>query len=269
MLSGKKTLGILGGLGPMASAYFYELITAHTKAVRDQDHIDIILSSRASTPDRTAFITGASSEDPLPVMLEEVCRLAVAGADIIALPCNTAHFIYNAISKSSPVPVMNIIKLTVNYAKFAGAKNVGVMSTEGTFKSGVFGAACREAGIDCVDCSQKGRAALTDIIYNSIKRGQKADIAAFERVAGELFEHGAERIILGCTELSLIKKEFHLPDLFIDSLEVLAACAIETCGKSTTGFPAPLERFAKQNKGLEGLNEAGRTSRFGGTVKCK
>jgi aspartate racemase len=245
VLSGKKTLGILGGLGPMSSAYFYEMITAHTRAERDQDHIDIILSSRASTPDRTAFITGASTEDPLPVMIGEICRLAGAGADIIALPCNTAHFNYHAISKASPVPVINIIKLTVEYAKFTGAKRVGVMSTEGSFISGVFAAACQEAGIDCIECLPDGRAALTDIIYNSIKRSKKVDPAAFERVADQLAGLGADRIILGCTELSLIKKEFCLSDIYIDSLEVLAACAIEVCGSSTTGFPAPLEKFAK------------------------
>ena len=64
-------LGVLGGLGPMASAYFYEMITAHTKAQRDQDHIDIILSSRASTPDRTDFILGRSTDSPLPAMIED------------------------------------------------------------------------------------------------------------------------------------------------------------------------------------------------------
>ena len=74
----RPLLGILGGLGPMASAYFYELITAHTKAARDQDHIDIILSSRASTPDRTAFITGNSPDSPLPYMVEDAEQIGRA-----------------------------------------------------------------------------------------------------------------------------------------------------------------------------------------------
>ncbi|HOA84887.1 MAG TPA: amino acid racemase [Bacillota bacterium] len=245
MLSAKKTLGILGGLGPMSSVYFYELITAHTRAMCDQDHLDIILVSRASTPDRTAYITGTSQENPLPAMTEEVCRLAGAGADIIALPCNTAHFIYDALSGASPVPVMNIIELTVEYAKFTGARRVGVMSTEGTYRSGVYQAACRQAGIGCIDCPPDDRATLTDIIYNSIKRGQPADLDSFERVAERLHRLGADRIILGCTELSLIKKEITLPDFYIDSLEVLAACAIFACGGRAVGFPRPLEEFAK------------------------
>ena len=73
-------LGVLGGLGPMASAYFYEMITAHTKAQRDQDHIDIILSSRASTPDRTDFILGRSADSPLPAMIEDAKARSMNGA---------------------------------------------------------------------------------------------------------------------------------------------------------------------------------------------
>ena len=75
-------LGILGGLGPMSTVYFYELLTAHTKASSDADHIDMLISSRATTPDRTAFILGRSKEDPLPVMIEEALRLERAGADL-------------------------------------------------------------------------------------------------------------------------------------------------------------------------------------------
>ena len=89
--SSNQTLGILGGLGPMASAYFYELLTAHTDAQCDQDHIDLVLSSHAQTPDRTAFITGRSKENPLQMMLQDIEKLEHWGVDMIAIPCNTAH----------------------------------------------------------------------------------------------------------------------------------------------------------------------------------
>ena len=74
------TLGILGGLGPMSSVYFYELLTAHTKAHKDQEHINILLSSRADTPDRTDFILGRSQNDPIYTMLSEVNKLIGAGS---------------------------------------------------------------------------------------------------------------------------------------------------------------------------------------------
>ena len=93
-------LGILGGLGPMSTFYFCELLTAHTLAKSDADHVDMLISSRASTPDRTAYILGNSLESPLPVMLEEARRLAAAGADLIVIPCNTAHYFYDGLAEA-------------------------------------------------------------------------------------------------------------------------------------------------------------------------
>lgn len=87
-----ELIGILGGLGPMSSAYLYELITSRTAASSDQEHIDMIISSHASTPDRTAFITGKSGESPLPTMISDARRLEAYGADAIVIACNTAHY---------------------------------------------------------------------------------------------------------------------------------------------------------------------------------
>ena len=120
----KPLLGIVGGLGPLASAYFYELITQHTKAQKDQDHIDIILSSRASTPDRTAYITGKSPDCPLPYMIEDAVRLEQYGADALVIPCNTAHYFIDEVRNSVKIPVPSIIEETSAYLKKAGYKNV-------------------------------------------------------------------------------------------------------------------------------------------------
>ena len=81
----RKILGVLGGLGPMSSAYFYELLTAHTLADSDQEHMDIIISSRASTPDRTSFILGQSDSSPVNAMVEEARKLVEYGASAIRL----------------------------------------------------------------------------------------------------------------------------------------------------------------------------------------
>ncbi len=86
-----KTLGVLGGLGPMSSVYFYEMLTEHTSAESDQQHLNILLSSRADTPDRTAYIMGRSEDNPIHTMLSEVSKLIAAGADIIAIPCNKSE----------------------------------------------------------------------------------------------------------------------------------------------------------------------------------
>lgn len=89
-------LGIMGGLGPAASCYLYQMITDHTPAQKDQDHIDIVISSRASTPDRTAFIVGKSKDDPFDVMEQDGISLVRYGATVLAIACNTAHYFMTA-----------------------------------------------------------------------------------------------------------------------------------------------------------------------------
>lgn len=243
-----KTLGILGGLGPAASVYFYRLITEHTKALRDQDHLDIVLMSKASIPDRTEFIIGKSPDSPLPSMIEGVRALTGAGADLIAIPCNTAHYFYDEIQKISSVPVLNIVKETVRLAKNAGVRKIGIMATSGTVIAGAYQQACLEEGISFAlpcECSQ---AALMDIIYKNIKTDGEPDMEQFIRVADELYASGAEAIILGCTELSLIRGLERYPRfLFIDSLLVLALRAIESCGKTPKEFPEVYTASTERN----------------------
>ena len=110
-------LGILGGLGPMSTFHFCQMLTEHTPASSDADHVDMIISSRASTPDRTAFILGKSNCDPLPVMIEEAKRLENAGAELLVIPCNTAHYFYEGLQKECRVPIINIIYETVSLLK--------------------------------------------------------------------------------------------------------------------------------------------------------
>ena len=244
MLGNGKTLGILGGLGPMSSVYFYEMLTAHTLATRDQDHLNILLSSRADTPDRTDYILGKSKDDPIPVMKFEVARLIGAGADIIAIPCNTAHYFYDSISEESGVPIINIIRQTTLFCYRQGVKKAGILATEGTISSGSYSKMLASAGMECICPDGEGQRIISDIIYGQIKQGKAPDMDAFFKVADDLVARGCDRIILGCTELSLLKREGGLSDrLFIDSLEVLAYSAIRMCGKTPTGFSDELMSF--------------------------
>ena len=114
-----KVLGILGGLGPMATVYFYEMLTRHTQAARDQDHIDVIINSRATTPDRTSYILGQSAENPFDIMAADAARLVTFGADVIAIPCNTAHYFYDRLNETIPIPILNMVEETVLAAKAA------------------------------------------------------------------------------------------------------------------------------------------------------
>ena len=231
-----RVLGILGGLGPMATVYFYEMLTAHTKVTRDQDHIDMVISSRATTPDRTAFILGQSDENPLPIMVEEASRLIRAGAEVIVLPCNTAHYFYDELSRQTGVPIINIITETVSFCAAQGWNKVGILATEGTVKSGAYHEACRRAGIEAVAPSEDEQTVISDIIYGQIKKGLPVDYDRFFAVAERLRAQGCQTLILGCTELSLLKKSGKLDRYYTDSLAVLASVTIRACGKEPVGW---------------------------------
>ena len=228
------TLGILGGLGPSSTVYFYEMLTSLTKASSDQEHLDIVISSRATTPDRTAYILGMSDKNPVIQMTEDAKRLEKFGADVIAIPCNTAHFFYDSIAENVTVPVLNIISVTTEAVKRSGGKTMGILATEGTVKSRSYHLAAEKAGLSCITPNDTEQKIISSIIYDDIKKGKKADIEKFNFVAESLFSRGADRLILGCTELSLLCREHNFDSRFIDSLRSLAEYCIKYCGKSVS-----------------------------------
>lgn len=240
MKNERKVLGVLGGLGPMSSVYFYEMLTEHTKASRDQEHIDIILSSRASTPDRTAFILGKSTEDPGEVLACDAQKLVNAGAEVIAMPCNTAHRFYDRIEESINVPFVNMVRETVKYCSSKGVGRIGVMATDGTILARSYDGWCEKYGIEVVTPCAASQEKVMSIIYDNIKKGLPADMEKFGSVAGELREKGCGIILLACTELSLIKRTGKLDgSVFVDPMEVLAFRCIKECG----GIPCNFEEF--------------------------
>ena len=228
-----KLLGILGGLGPMATAYFYELLTSLTVVECDQDHIDMVISSRSSTPDRSSYILGQSSDNPLPVMIEEAKKLEAYGADVIAIPCNTAHYFYDGIAKEINIPILNIIDETVDFLYGSGVRKAALFATEGTCKAGTYQRS-GEGKVEIIAPDKEDQAVITDMIFESIKKGIDPDIAKFSEIADRMKAIGCERIILGCTELSLVKKNYDRirhDDFFVDSLEILARRTVNACEK--------------------------------------
>lgn len=164
----KPILGILGGLGPMSSVYFYELITAHTVARRDQEHIDIVLSSRASTPDRTDYILGKSTDSPLPYMVEDALRLEAYGADVLVIPCNTAHYFIDEVRRSVKIPVPSIIEETAEYIKQCGYQKAGIMATRGTVVSGSYQQKLEQLGLAWEIPGETDQGYLHSLIFDNI-----------------------------------------------------------------------------------------------------
>lgn len=235
-MSGSKLLGILGGLGPMATVYFYEMLTAHTAAMRDQDHIDMIISSKSTTPDRTAYILGNSDENPLDVMVEEAKKLEQYGADLLVMPCNTAHYFFDRINESVNIPMLNIIDETVEFCRKRGYKKAGIMATDGTLQTNTYQMKFEEKGLCYAVPDASAQRAVMEIIYDVVKKGREINHSSFEDVANQLWDSGCDCIILGCTELSLVKKNSCLSKRYVDSMEVLAYSTIKACGKQVIGF---------------------------------
>ena len=215
-------LGIMGGLGPAASCYLYQMITDHTPARKDQDHIDIVISSRASTPDRTAFIVGKSKDDPFDVMEQDGISLVRYGATVLAIACNTAHYFYD--------------RLTAADAKAAGCRKLGILATDGTLLAETYQIACRDIDLDWAAPGEQAQKGVMSIIYDEIKQGKRVDMQLFNAAVDDLRAQGCDMAVLGCTELSLVKRDEHLGPFFIDSTEVLCKHAMRACGVEPVGF---------------------------------
>ncbi|NLJ41837.1 MAG: amino acid racemase [Clostridiales bacterium] len=222
-------LGVIGGLGPKATAYFMELVIDMTDAQNDQDHLEMIIYNYPKIPDRTKYILGQSTNNPVIPMVQIGQRLMAQGVDCIAVPCITAHYFYDNLVKQVDLPIINALEETALHLKENGIKAAGIMATTGTVVSGIFQDRLSSLDIRCVLPSTGTQSDIMDIIYNDIKAGQTPDIRRFRNIADKLREKGAEVVILGCTELSLIKRDFDIGTGYIDVMEVLAKASVVQC----------------------------------------
>lgn len=223
------TLGVIGGLGPIATAYFMELIIKMTDAACDQDHLDMIIYNSPRIPDRTSYILGRSDENPVKPMIEIGRKLAQQGADCISIPCITAHYFHRELTDNIPVPIVHAIQETALEIQKNGIRRVGIMATDGTVQSRIFQNQLEEQGMEVVLPDAKHQGYVMDIIYKNVKAGVPVDMEKFQKVSEELRGKGAQIIILGCTELSLIKKDYPIGAGYIDAMEVLAQRSILRC----------------------------------------
>ncbi len=226
----KQTLGIIGGVGPLATMFIGEMIVRRTKAQKDQEHLHTIIDNDTNIPDRTAFILDNTKENPVPVIIEDAKKLASVGADMIAIPCNTAHTFYDEIQEGSPIPVLDMIRETAKRASELGAERVGILATTGTLTSHMYQDALEEYGITPVVPDNEMRAHVMSIIYDYVKAGKNVTQDDWQPIEDAMLALNCDRLVLGCTELSIVNRDLKLSNLYIDSLIVLAERAILACG---------------------------------------
>ena len=225
-----KKLGIIGGLGPMATAYFMQILIEMTKADTDQEHIEMIIYNSPQIPDRTSYILGKSEESPLPYFVSIAEKLAQQEAEVLAIPCVTAHYFHKEVEMASNVPIINAVEETAKYLKSRGYQKVGIMATDGTVEKGIISHELEKYGIVSICPNAEQQKMVMQLIYGDVKSGHAVEWELFEQVAESLFTNGAEVIILGCTELSIIKKDRGIKEGYLDVLEVLARACVKECG---------------------------------------
>ena len=224
-----KKLGIIGGLGPLATAYFYRRVVELTNVSTDQEHIETWIGSCPDIPDRTAFLLKKSSRDPLPKMIEAGKTLRSIGCEVLAIPCITAHAFHKEMEEGIGISVLHAIRELGACCKEKGITTLGIMATDGAKETKIYEDGLSEFGITCVWPDASGQKKVMGMIYDDVKAGKSIDQRAFKDVSRALLHDGAEAVVLGCTELSQAKAEMDLSDLYIDIIDVLASACVREC----------------------------------------
>ncbi len=230
MNTASPVLGILGGMGPLCGAYFYQSVIEWTAASQDCDHISVLVDGSTTTPDRTAFLCGQSQADPLPSLVTRALRLGSAGADLLALPCNTAHSFYQRLCDQVSLPILHIIAETTAVLCEQQIDCVGILCTDGTRSAKLYDGFCGCLGIRCLYPSPSIQGELEALIYRHLKGGALPCPQLLEPFVTPLLQAGAQKIVTACTELSLCLRSVKEP-YFVDSLTVLAQRSVLACGK--------------------------------------
>jgi aspartate racemase len=222
-----KTIGILGGMGPEATVFFYQKILDLTPAMNDQEHIPTLIYSNTQIPNRTTAILDNQLQEVALALAQSSKVLQRGGASFIAIPCNTAHFWIEDIRRAVSIPVIDMIEETVRFlVEKMHLQRVGLLSTIGTKKTKVYQNKAGEFGLEILTPNERHSQMVMEVI-GEIKKGNKSavELGKIEQVHTWFQERGVEQVILGCTELPLLFER--KSDWALDPMDVLAQIAVE------------------------------------------
>lgn len=219
-------LGIIGGMGPMASAVFYDMISSKTDASCDQENLNLILLSHAAMPDRTEAILSkdeAQIEAVRSKLYADAMFLQNAGCTAIAVTCNTAHYFVNMIEDELDIPFIHLIRETAEaVASEFGAKKVAVLATDGTIETRLYQDELSKRGVIAFTPKAEVQALVMHEIYECIKSGKPADEEIWQKIEEYVKAEGCEAAVLACTELSVVRKELSLGSFYFDPMDIMA-----------------------------------------------
>lgn len=219
----KPIVGILGGMGPEATLDLMRRVIAATPAQDDADHIHMLIDNNPAVPSRIAALIEETGPSPAPELVRMACGLAAGGADMLAMPCNTAHYYAGEVAASVAIPFLDMVALTTERIVKtvpAGAK-VGMLASTAVLKIGLYESALARHGLDLQLPARQDAlmAVILAIKSGDTGKGQRDELAA---IADELVQSGADILLVACTELSILAGSIPKTVPVIDALDVLA-----------------------------------------------
>ncbi|MET0532259.1 MAG: amino acid racemase [Microvirga sp.] len=229
-MSGTKTVGVIGGLGPMATLDFFERILKRTKALREQDHLRLIIDNNPHFPDRNAYKRG-EGPSPGPTLAECARGLQAAGAELIVMACNTTHAWEAEIRAAISVPFISIIEETSDVVAELKPERAGVLAVDACLSSNLYQDALTKRGVTPVLLSVDSQRSFMELIYR-IKNGDAGETVkrSMTTLARKLEAQGAEVIIAGCTEIPLVLTADDIDGELVSSTDVLVERTIVAAG---------------------------------------
>ena len=219
-------LGVIGGMGPLATVNFYQRVVLNTEAKCDNEHIDMIVLNHSTMPDRTKCIIENRKTEFLESIKKDFVILENIGVEAVAIPCNTSHYFYDEFKKLTDLKIINMIEETILEVKKSGVKKISVFGTLGTLNSKVYEKYAKEYELEVKEVSEADKQAVMDIIYN-IKETNNLDNKQFTDILNRYCDDETVGII-ACTELSLLDVPEDINT--VDALNVLVKRSIELSG---------------------------------------
>ncbi|KAA0998907.1 amino acid racemase [Paraburkholderia panacisoli] len=221
-------IGILGGMGPLATVDFFERVIELTSAAGascDQQHLPLLLANLPHIPDRSTAIL-AEGEDPLPALLDGIDMLNRTGVELIAIPCNSAHYWYDAMCKRSRAPILHIAEACVAAIPH-GTRRAAVLATGGTLASGLYQRILERSDIEPIVPSGATQEHI-DACIQAVKAGDlDASAVQLEAALAAFAARGCRAAVMGCTEIPLAARRLAAPSLqLIDSTLELARATV-------------------------------------------
>lgn len=229
----QPVVGVIGGMGPEATVDLMRRVIAATPATDDIDHIRMLVDNNSKVPSRMKALIDRNGEDPTPVLVGMAKGLVSSGADFLVIPCNTAHHYLPAIQGAVPVPVADMIGLSVaRFGRELGSQpRIGLLASPAVRLTGLFARRCEAAGIEVL-WPEGGDDAAVLAVIKAVKAGRPTDglMTAYRGAAGNLARRGAGVLVIACTELSVAGGLDGLGVPWIDTLDVLVDDILERCG---------------------------------------